>query len=56
MKAMNAHARELVPLDVGAKVLVQNKHGNHPTKWDRTGTIVEILPNFSFQVRINGFG
>ena len=31
-EATNAHAPELVPLDVGAKVFVQNQHGNHPTK------------------------
>ena len=55
-EAKNAHARELVMLNVGAKVFVQNQHGNHPTKWDRTGTIVEIVPNSSFQVHIDGSG
>ena len=34
--------RELAPLDVGAKVFVQNQHGNHPLIWDKTGTVVEL--------------
>ena len=55
-EATNAHARELAPLDVGAKVFVQNQHGNNPLVWDKTGTVVDILPNSSFQVKLDCSG
>ena len=55
-EATNVHARELGLLDVGAKVFVQNQHGNHPLFWDKTGTVIEILPNSAFQVKYDGSG
>ena len=32
-----------------------NKSGNHPKKWDRSGTVVEVLPFNQYTVRIDGF-
>ena len=55
-EATNAHAHELDPLDVGAKVFVENQHGNHPLMWDKTGTVVELLPNSAYQVKMDGSG
>ena len=39
-----------------AKVFVQNQHGNHPLIWDKTGTVVELLPNSAYQVKMDGSG
>lgn len=36
------HSRALPPLRVGDHVMVQNQTGNHPTKWDRTATVIEV--------------
>jgi len=33
----------LTPLKCGDTVLIQNQTGRHPTKWDKTGTVVEVL-------------
>ena len=35
---------------------VQNQTGNHPTKWDRTGTIVEVRQFHQYLVRMDGSG
>ena len=45
----NAHARQLLPLQVGAKVFVQNQHGNNNLGWDQTGMVIECLPFASYQ-------
>ena len=47
----NQRARNLAPLGVGSNVRVQNKG-----KWDRTGLIVETLPNRQYRVKLNGSG
>ena len=47
----NQRARNLAPLGVGSNVRVQNKG-----KWDRTGLIVEALPNRQYRVKLNGSG
>ena len=33
--------KELCPLKVGDFVMIQNQSGNHPTIWDKRGTVVE---------------
>ena len=33
------------PHFVGDQVSIENQYGRHPSKWERTGTIVEILKN-----------
>ena len=50
----NEHARNLSPLKVGDKVFVQNQLGNYPRKWDRTGTVVEVLQNDQYMVSKDG--
>ena len=40
-EATNAHAGKLVPLDVGAKVFVQNQHGN---RYNRGNFTQFLLP------------
>ena len=40
---VNKHARKLPELEVGERVFVQNQHGPHPNKWDRSGIVLESL-------------
>jgi hypothetical protein len=53
---LNTKARDLVPLSSGERVFVQNQNGNHPTKWDRSGIIMESQGNDQYLVKIDGSG
>ena len=48
--------RELKPLHVGDTVQVQNQVGNHPSRWDITGVIVEDRPFDQYIVKVHGSG
>ena len=50
------HTKTLPELPAGAQVSVQNQAGNKPKRWDRTGTIVEVLPHQQYKVRMDGSG
>ena len=50
------HTKELPKLPLGATVSVQNQHGPKPKHWDRTGTIVEVLPHQQYKVKMDGSG
>ena len=52
----NEHTRQLPPLKVGHHVRVQNQTGNHPTKWDKTGVVVEVRQYDQYVVRMDGSG
>jgi hypothetical protein len=56
LEALNAHARPLKPLSLGDRVLLQNQHGPHPTKWDKTGTVVELRDHDQYWVKVDGSG
>ena len=43
-------------LEVGNIVSIQNQTGPRAKKWDKTGTIVEILPYNQFRIRVDGSG
>ena len=47
-------SHEPKPLHVGDTVRIQNQTGNHPTKWDKTGTIVQIGDNDQYIVMVDG--
>ena len=36
------HTKRLPPLAVSDHVRIQNQIGPHPTKWDKTGTVIEV--------------
>ena len=55
-EALNEHSRPLPKLNIGDKCFVQNQSGNHPTKWDRTGTVVETGDHEQYMVKIDGSG
>ena len=50
------HTHGLSPLRCGDSVLIQNQTGRHPTKWDKSGTIVEVLQYHKYSVRVDGSG
>ena len=50
------HTRKLPPLKVGDTVRVQNQTGPNPTKWDKTGTVIEVLQNDQYRIRMDGSG
>ena len=53
---LEAHSRPLRPLLVGERVFLQNQQGPHPTKWDRSGVIVESLSHDQYPVKVDGSG
>jgi hypothetical protein len=53
-ESLNVHARHLSPLIVGDRCFVQNQMGNMPKKWDRSGTVVEVLDHNSYWIKIDG--
>ena len=52
------HTRDLKPLQIGQKVLVQNQHGagKIAKKWDRTGQVIEDLGYNKYRIRVDGSG
>ena len=52
----NEHAHELPALKVGDHVRVQRQSGNHPKFWDITGTVVEVMGNRQYRIKIDGSG
>ena len=52
----NVDRRCLEPLKVGDTVLVQNQQGSQPTRWDRTGMVVETLGNRQYSIKMHGSG
>lgn len=50
------HSQGLSPLKCGDTVMVQNQTGRHPNKWDKTGTVVEVLQYHQYAVRTDGSG
>ena len=39
---LTAHSHNLPPLKIGDNVRIQNQTGLHPTKWDKTGIVIEV--------------
>ena len=55
-ESLNEHAKNLPPLVAGDRCFIQNQNGNAPKKWDRTGTVVEVLPHSQLVVKVDGSG
>ena len=51
---MDKTCRVLPPLHIGDRCFLQNRHGNYPRRWDRTGTIMDVKPYDKYCVRIDG--
>ena len=56
VEVYNKAARDLPKLEVGDKVRVQNQTTVRCNKWDQTGTVVEVLKNRQYTVKISGSG
>ena len=55
-ESLSAHSRPLRPLLVGERVFIQNQRGTNPNKWDKSGTIVEVLEHDQYLVKVDGSG
>ena len=53
---LDHHCRVLPRLAVGDSVLVQNQVGNHPSRWDITGVVVEVKEHDQYVVKVDGSG
>ena len=48
------HTKNHSVLDVGTPVAIQNQTGKNPTKWDKTGVVLENNPYSQVKVRVDG--
>lgn len=55
-EVLNEHSRSLPALQIGDRVFLQNQHGPHPNKWDRSGTVVVLGNNDQYHVKVDGSG
>jgi hypothetical protein len=46
--------KTLNDLEVGTAVAIQNQTGPNPTKWDKTGIVLENKPNNKVMIKVNG--
>ena len=46
--------KDLDILEVGTAVAIQNQTGQNPTKWVKTGVIIEKKPNSKVMIRVDG--
>ena len=53
---LSANTRILSPLAVGDCVRIQNQTGPYPTKWDKTGIVIEVRQFDQYVVRVDGSG
>ncbi|RUS76716.1 hypothetical protein EGW08_015519 [Elysia chlorotica] len=53
---LSANTRLLQQLRVGDCVRIQNQVGPNPTKWDKTGIIIEVRQFDQYVVRVDGSG
>ena len=53
---LSEHTRSLPPLVIGDTVRIQNQTGPHPTKWDKTGIVIEVRQFDQYVVRVDGSG
>ncbi|KAL9987034.1 hypothetical protein ACROYT_G001269 [Oculina patagonica] len=50
------HTKRLPPLAVGNHIRNQNQTGLYPTKWDKTGVVIEVRQFDQYVVRVDGSG
>ena len=55
-ESLNEHAKVLPPLNEGDKCFIQNQTGRHPTKWHRTGSVVEACGHDQYRIKVDGSG
>ena len=55
-KSLAEHSKALPNLEAGQRVAIQNQTGSKPTKWDRTGTVLEVRDFDKYIVKVDGSG
>ena len=50
------HVKTLPPLHIGDTVFIQNQTGPRPTRWEKTGTIIEQKDNGQYLIGTHGSG
>ena len=40
-------------MQVNDHVFFQNQHGAHPSKWDKSGKIIDVKPHNQYLVKVN---
>ena len=55
-ETLDAHTRVVHPLNIGERCFVQNGTGNYPKRWDRTGTVTEVLDHNKYCIKVDGSG
>ena len=53
---LSAGAKQLKQLNTGDAVIIQNKYGRSPKRWERTGTVVEVRDFDQYIVKVHGSG
>ena len=53
-KRWSQKTRDLDTLEIGTPVAIQNQTGSNPTKWDKTGVILENKPHSQVLIRVDG--
>ena len=56
MERWSEHTKRLPPLIVGDRVRIQNQTGNNPTRWDKTGIVVEVRQFDQYALKVDGSG
>ena len=56
IETLSEHSRPLPPLQIGDGVIIQNRSGRFPKKWDKSGIIVETKANDQYVVKVAGSG
>ena len=56
MESLQHKTKTLSRLMVGMLVQIQNQVGNHPTRWDSTGVVVEVKEYDQYVVKVHGTG
>ena len=51
---LERNTRQLKEIPVGTAVSIQNQTGRHPTKWNKTGMVIENQPFNKVLVRVDG--
>jgi hypothetical protein len=52
-KKWRERTKDLDDLEIGSPVAIQNQTGNNPTKWDKTGIVLENKPNSQVLIRVD---
>ena len=50
----DVHHSKLPALKTGDTVYIQDQNGQHPTRWSKSGVVVECLPFNSYLVKVDG--